>query len=172
MSDPNVPQAPDDPVEVTAAEVVAGDRIAAATVLPFPLPSDVLFVYAYAHHGRDWVMVVHRYDGCAEPDLDFFLAGKVIPLERRAADLHEGRTTAVAEAKPDTLVQPLGRAAEEALPSIEDDPVAKRLGIVRCCDLHGSNCEPPSELCCRYCTEANHPDHPNVDCVLRQGGQS
>lgn len=26
-------------------------------------------------------------------------------------DLHEGRTTAVAEAKPDTLVQPLGRAA-------------------------------------------------------------
>ena len=21
-----------------------------------------------------------------------------------------------------------------------------------CCDLHGRNCEPPSELCCRYCT--------------------
>jgi len=53
-------------------------------------------------------------------------------------------------------------------PSIEDDPVAKRLGIIRCCDLHGVNCEPPSELCCEYCTEANHPNHPNVDCVLRQ----
>jgi hypothetical protein len=29
-----------------------------------------------------------------------------------------------------------------------------------CCDLHGRNCEPPSELCCGNCTEANHPDHP------------
>jgi hypothetical protein len=30
-----------------------------------------------------------------------------------------------------------------------------------CCDLHGRNCEPPSELCCQDCTEANHPDHPH-----------
>lgn len=28
-----------------------------------------------------------------------------------------------------------------------------------CCDLHGRNCEPPSELCCRHCTEASHPEH-------------
>jgi hypothetical protein len=28
-----------------------------------------------------------------------------------------------------------------------------------CCDLHGRNCEPPSELCCRHCTETAHPDH-------------
>lgn len=28
-----------------------------------------------------------------------------------------------------------------------------------CCDLHGRNCEPPAELCCRWCTEATHPDH-------------
>lgn len=28
-----------------------------------------------------------------------------------------------------------------------------------CCDLHGRNCEPPSELCCRECTEAAHPTH-------------
>lgn len=28
-----------------------------------------------------------------------------------------------------------------------------------CCDLHGRNCEPPSELCCLYCTESAHPDH-------------
>jgi hypothetical protein len=25
-----------------------------------------------------------------------------------------------------------------------------------CCDLHGRNCEPPSELCCCACTEARH----------------
>ena len=25
-----------------------------------------------------------------------------------------------------------------------------------CCDLHGRNCEPPSELCCWECTEARH----------------
>ena len=25
-----------------------------------------------------------------------------------------------------------------------------------CCDLHGRNCEPPSELCCGDCTEARH----------------
>jgi hypothetical protein len=29
-----------------------------------------------------------------------------------------------------------------------------------CCDLHGRNCEPPSELCCERCTEARHPAHP------------
>lgn len=28
-----------------------------------------------------------------------------------------------------------------------------------CCDLHGRNCEPPSELCCERCTEATHPAH-------------
>lgn len=28
-----------------------------------------------------------------------------------------------------------------------------------CCDLHGRDCEPPSELCCHRCTEASHPDH-------------
>lgn len=26
----------------------------------------------------------------------------------------------------------------------------------QCCDLHGRNCEPPSELCCWECTEARH----------------
>jgi hypothetical protein len=27
---------------------------------------------------------------------------------------------------------------------------------MNCCDLHGRNCEPPSELCCEGCTEAVH----------------
>ena len=36
-----------------------------------------------------------------------------------------------------------------------------------CCDLHNRNCEPPSELCCRDCTEANHPMHsPGERCVM------
>jgi hypothetical protein len=29
------------------------------------------------------------------------------------------------------------------------------MAIVRCCDLHGANCE-PEEPCCRYCTEGRH----------------
>jgi hypothetical protein len=31
--------------------------------------------------------------------------------------------------------------------------------LSQCCDLHGRNCEPPSELCCQLCTEASHPEH-------------
>lgn len=35
-----------------------------------------------------------------------------------------------------------------------------------CCDLHGPNCEPPSELCCASCTEVDHPRHPvGVQCT-------
>lgn len=33
------------------------------------------------------------------------------------------------------------------------------IGMGPCCDMHGRNCEPPSELCCRWCTEVTHPDH-------------
>jgi hypothetical protein len=42
-----------------------------------------------------------------------------------------------------------------------------------CCPDHGIHCEPPSELCCEECTEAQHPQHPaGVVCVLdaRGGG--
>lgn len=35
-----------------------------------------------------------------------------------------------------------------------------------CCDLHNVNCEPPSELCCEYCSEAFHPKHAIMPCVL------
>lgn len=36
-----------------------------------------------------------------------------------------------------------------------------------CCDLHGVHCEPPGELCCRACTEGEHPEHPaGALCVL------
>lgn len=33
--------------------------------------------------------------------------------------------------------------------------ILKALGGA-CCDLHGRNCEPPSELCCENCTEVHH----------------
>ena len=36
-----------------------------------------------------------------------------------------------------------------------------------CCDLHGTNCEPPADLCCHQCTEAAHPyHHPAYPCVI------
>jgi hypothetical protein len=42
-----------------------------------------------------------------------------------------------------------------------------------CCDLHGLNCEPPSELCCDACSETRHPDHPpGVMCVVPFPGAS
>ena len=25
-----------------------------------------------------------------------------------------------------------------------------------CCDLHGTHCGPPADLCCEHCTEAAH----------------
>jgi hypothetical protein len=35
--------------------------------------------------------------------------------------------------------------------------------------MHSRNCEPPSELCCEDCTEADHPRHPpGVPCILDQ----
>ena len=39
-----------------------------------------------------------------------------------------------------------------------------------CCDSHNQHCEPPSELCCEYCTEINHPNHSRlIPCVLTGG---
>lgn len=36
-----------------------------------------------------------------------------------------------------------------------------------CCDSHNVHCEPPSELCCGFCTEVCHPEHAQgVVCVL------
>lgn len=45
-------------------------------------------------------------------------------------------------------------------------PEAAEAEFGACCDLHGRNCEPPSELCCEGCTEVRHPFHPpGVDCT-------
>lgn len=38
-----------------------------------------------------------------------------------------------------------------------------------CCDMHNGHCEPPSELCCHWCTEVEHPVHrAGAPCVLDQ----
>jgi len=42
-----------------------------------------------------------------------------------------------------------------------------RAALDRCCDMHNSHCEPPSDLCCHACGEAHHPEHAaGVVCVL------
>ncbi|GIM89707.1 hypothetical protein [Paractinoplanes toevensis] len=41
-------------------------------------------------------------------------------------------------------------------------------GTTPCCDLHNEHCEPPGDLCCRACTEVNHPQHPaGVACTWK-----
>lgn len=56
--------------------------------------------------------------------------------------------------------------ADRAASEIEGRPAA---GSARCCELHNSHCEPPSELCCHGCSEARHPEHPpGVVCVPEQ----
>lgn len=36
------------------------------------------------------------------------------------------------------------------------DPADVRGRRDKCCDSHNQHCEPPSELCCRHCTEVSH----------------
>lgn len=36
----------------------------------------------------------------------------------------------------------------------------QRQGLEPCCDMHNTNCESPSELCCNHCTEAAHDTFP------------
>lgn len=40
-----------------------------------------------------------------------------------------------------------------------------------CCAMHNQHCEPPGDLCCHACGEADHPAHPyGVSCVLDPEG--
>lgn len=71
-----------------------------------------------------------------------------------------------------------GEQARQALDLLAEDvgePLSRRSPDVpvesapaaMCCELHNTNCEPPSELCCGFCTEVRHPEHgPGVVCVL------
>jgi hypothetical protein len=75
--------------------------------------------YHYEAKGRRGPIAVAAYNSVTHPEQlkrEAELAELRAEVERlrsaaKPADLHEGRTTAVGEAKPDTLVQPLGRAA-------------------------------------------------------------
>jgi hypothetical protein len=108
----NVPQTPpEQPTVKPAGELAAGDRIA-AKFLPHRLPAVVEYVRVYSHRSRVFVLVVHEGpDGI--PDIDFWVADAKIPVDH-IADPDHGRTTAVAQARPDTLGVPLGRAAQTA----------------------------------------------------------
>lgn len=47
-----------------------------------------------------------------------------------------------------------------------------RDGRVDCCDMHNWHCEPPGDLCCRWCTEVAHPEHPpGVACTWTAGSE-
>ena len=93
-----------------ARDLTVGDRIA-ARFLPDGDAADIVFLQPYEAHGHSWVLSVHLFDD-GIPDVQWFLADAGIPLERAAAaDLHDGRTSAALKPKPDTLLQPLGRAA-------------------------------------------------------------
>jgi hypothetical protein len=82
-----------------AATLARGDRIA-AKFLPMYEPADVVFAEAYAGTGgREWVMVVYRYDD-GRLDADHFLADARIPLERRADDTGYGYSREVDDPTP------------------------------------------------------------------------
>lgn len=89
----------------------------------------------------------------------------VSPKPSKAQILDEmirmGIVERVAATPPDALSAPVAdedvpATPEEAQRAAEGDTVATEA----CCDLHGRNCEPPSELCCGSCTEAAHDTFP------------
>jgi len=41
--------------------------------------------------------------------------------------------------------------------------------FVPCCEFHGRNCEPPSELCCEECTETRHSGWTDQQGLKRHG---
>lgn len=58
-------------------------------------------------------------------------------------------------------------AGRRTQPASLDDIDRLRARFARCCDMHNTHCEPPSELCCNGCTEVRHPEHRRgARCVL------
>lgn len=66
-----------------------GDRIAPG-FLPLGDPAEVLFTYRYTNSETPWVTVVHR-DEDGLPDVDFFLAEALVPLESAGDGLDYSR---------------------------------------------------------------------------------
>jgi hypothetical protein len=74
-----------------------------------------------------------------------------------------------------TLTMARGRAKRGA--SIEPNTAIILLTLIDrlrggCCEFHNANCEPPSELCCDWCSERAHPDHLLAACVLASSPES
>jgi hypothetical protein len=86
--------------------------------------------------------------------------GRLVVAESQLAawrgliQLESGRVRDVIEAAKAWRASRVGswRSADHTLAAAVD-------ALSQCCDLHGRNCEPPSELCCQLCTEASHPEH-------------
>lgn len=79
-------------------------------------------------------------------------------------DLYPGLLIPVGDAEPEKCKH--GRS-EEHWPDGDTEPyLCRPIGDAEptkpteaCCDIHGRNCEPPSELCCDLCTEFHHGMH-------------
>lgn len=81
----------------------------------------------------------------------------------------EARIEASSLGTPDAVAMRTRTSPEQAR------RVVARAHGAPCCDLHGRNCEPPSELCCWRCSEASHDMFPirhgdGTVCVLEEQG--
>lgn len=94
-----------------AAELVFGDRIS-GTFLPSLTwrYADVRYAEEQNVGNQRWVLVVYRTDD-GYLFAENFAAGALVPLIRLG---DRARTTACGQAKPDTLLEPLGRACDPA----------------------------------------------------------
>lgn len=87
-------------IDRQAADLRCGDRM----TLPTRESTLVVFhhQFRYPDSLTDWVLVV-GLEPSGVATADFFLATAAVPVDAASAELFDGRTTACAEAKPDTL---------------------------------------------------------------------
>lgn len=96
-----------EPIWRDAAELVAGDRIAAGFLQPDREAAEVLFTYAFPlSANRDpFVLVVYRADD-RDPDVEYYLADSRIPLEAFTNATGMDYTRADTDADDPTPVSP------------------------------------------------------------------
>ena len=118
-------------------------------------PTSVVF----HERGMASVEAVHGHGGKTEV---VWLSEELEPLAAMEAELDAYRAVVYAARAwracvPDGRMYPASKRPEMAAALVAAVDALPPAGA--CCDLHGRNCEPPSELCCRRCTEASHPEH-------------
>lgn len=87
-------------IDRQAADLRVGDRM----ILPTRAPAEVVFHHRFRYPDSpiEWVLVVGLEAG-GVATADFFLADAAIGVDGATDGLFDGRTTACAQAKPDTL---------------------------------------------------------------------